>query len=160
MKKILNFMLYSDTLKKVIDVEYKDNTVVSVVLSPDLTMKFVDDALVFESEESDNSFALADISGFRYTKRAISGIQEVTAETFVVTAESLQINGLPAGTTVRVYDLNGRVVADAQWPTHRSTASSVWRSTGCPVGSMWSTMARCRARLSSLHEGNPSDREL
>ena len=110
----LNFMLYSDTLKKVIDVEYKDNTVVSVVLSPDLTMKFVDDALVFESEESDNSFALADISGFRYTKRAISGIQEVTAETFVVTAESLQINGLPAGTTVRVYDLNGRVVADEQ----------------------------------------------
>lgn len=110
----LNFMLYSDTLKKVVDVEYKDNTVVSVVLSPDLTMKFVDDALVFESEESDNSFALADISGFRYTKRAISGIQEVTAETFVVTAESLQINGLPAGTTVRVYDLNGRVVADAQ----------------------------------------------
>ena len=110
----LNFMLYSDTLKKVIDVEYKDNTVVSVVLSPDLTMRFVDDALVFESEESDNSFALADISGFRYTKRAISGIQEVTAETFVVTAESLQINGLPAGTTVRVYDLNGRVVADAQ----------------------------------------------
>lgn len=110
----LNFMLYSDTLKKVVDVEYKDNTVVSVVLSPDLTMKFVDDALVFESEESDNSFALADISGFRYTKRAISGIQEVTAETFVVTAESLQINGLPAGTTVRVYDLNGRVVADEQ----------------------------------------------
>lgn len=110
----LNFMLYSDTLKKVIDVEYKDNTVVSVVLSPDLTMKFVDDALVFESEESDNSFALADISGFRYTKRAISGIQEVTGETFVVTAESLQINGLPAGTTVRVYDLNGRVVADEQ----------------------------------------------
>lgn len=110
----LNFMLYSDTLKKVIDVEYKDNTVVSVVLSPDLTMKFVDDALVFESEESDNSFALADISGFRYTKRAISGIQEVTAETFVVTAESLQITGLPAGTTVRVYDLNGRVVADTQ----------------------------------------------
>lgn len=110
----LNFMLYSDTLKKVVDVEYKDNTVVSVVLSPDLTMKFVDDALVFESEESDNSFALADISGFRYTKRAISGIQEVTAETFVVTAESLQINGLPAGTTVRVYDLNGRLVADEQ----------------------------------------------
>ena len=110
----LNFMLYSDTLKKVVDVEYKDNTVVSVVLSPDLTMKFVDDALVFESEESDNSFALADISGFRYTKRAISGIQEVTAETFVVTAESLQITGLPAGTTVRVYDLNGRVVADTQ----------------------------------------------
>lgn len=110
----LNFMLYSDTLKKVIDVEYKDNTVVSVVLSPDLTMRFADDALVFESEESDNSFALADISGFRYTKRAISGIQEVTAETFVVTAESLQINGLPAGTTVRVYDLNGRLVADEQ----------------------------------------------
>lgn len=110
----LNFMLYSDTLKKVVDVEYKDNTVVSVVLSPDLTMKFVDDALVFESEESDNSFALADISGFRYTKRAISGIQEVTAETFVVTAESLQINGLPAGTTVQVYDLNGRLVADEQ----------------------------------------------
>lgn len=107
-------MLYSDTLKKVIDVEYKDNTVVSVVLSPDLTMRFADDALVFESEESDNSFALADISGFRYTKRAISGIQEVTAETFVVTAESLQINGLPAGTTVRVYDLNGRLVADEQ----------------------------------------------
>ncbi len=110
----LNFMLYSDTLKKVIDVEYKDNTVVSVVLSPDLTMKFVDDALVFESEESDNSFALADISGFRYTKRAISGIQEVTAETFVVTAEALQITGLPAGTTVQVYDLNGRLVADEQ----------------------------------------------
>lgn len=110
----LNFMLYSDTLKKVVDVEYKDNTVVSVVLSPDLTMKFVDDALVFESEESDNSFALADISGFRYTKRAISGIQEVTAETFVVTAEALQITGLPAGTAVRVYDLNGRVVADTQ----------------------------------------------
>ena len=110
----LNFMLYSDTLKKVVDVEYKDNTVVSVVLSPDLTMKFADDALVFESEESDNSFALADISGFRYTKRAISGIQEVTAETFVVTAESLQINGLPAGTTVQVYDLNGRLVADEQ----------------------------------------------
>lgn len=110
----LNFMLYSDTLKKVIDVEYKDNTVVSVVLSPDLTMRFADDALVFESAETDNNFALADISGFRYTKRAISGIQEVTAETFVVTAESLQINGLPAGTTVRVYDLNGRVVADAQ----------------------------------------------
>lgn len=110
----LNFMLYSDTLKKVVDVEYKDNTVVSVVLSPDLTMKFVDDALVFESEESDNSFALADISGFRYTKRAISGIQEVTGETFVVTAESLQITGLPAGTTVRVYDLNGRLVADEQ----------------------------------------------
>ncbi len=110
----LNFMLYSDTLKKVVDVEYKDNTVVSVVLSPDLTMKFVDDALVFESEESDNSFALADISGFRYTKRAISGIQEVTAETFVVTAESLQITGLPAGTTVQVYDLNGRLMADEQ----------------------------------------------
>lgn len=110
----LNFMLYSDTLKKVVDVEYKDNTVVSVVLSPDLTMKFVDDALVFESEESDNSFALADISGFRYTKRAISGIQEVTAETFVVTAGALQIIGLPAGTAVRVYDLNGRVVADTQ----------------------------------------------
>lgn len=110
----LNFMLYSDTLKKVIDVEYKDNTVVSVVLSPDLTMRFADDALVFESEESDNSFALADISGFRYTKRAISGIQEVTAETFVVTAESLQITGLPAGTTVQVYDLNGRLVADEQ----------------------------------------------
>ena len=110
----LNFMLYSDTLKKVVDVEYKDNTVVSVVLSPDLTMKFVDDALVFESEESDNSFALADISGFRYTKRAISGIQEVTAETFVVTAEALQITGLPAGTTVQVYDLNGRLVADEQ----------------------------------------------
>lgn len=110
----LNFMLYSDTLKKVVDVEYKDNTVVSVVLSPDLTMKFVDDALVFESEESDNSFALADISGFRYTKRAISGIQEVTAETFVVTAEALQITGLPAGTTVQVYDLNGRLMADEQ----------------------------------------------
>lgn len=110
----LNFMLYSDTLKKVIDVEYKDNTVVCVVLSPDLTMRFADDALVFESEESDNSFALADISGFRYTKRAISGIQEVTAETFVVTAESLQITGLPAGTTVQVYDLNGRLVADEQ----------------------------------------------
>ncbi|MCR8910955.1 T9SS type A sorting domain-containing protein [Barnesiella sp. ET7] len=110
----LNFMLYSDTLKKVVDVEYKDNTVVSVVLSPDLTMRFADDALVFESEESDNSFALADISGFRYTKRAISGIQEVTAETFVVTAESLQITGLPAGTTVQVYDLNGRLVADEQ----------------------------------------------
>lgn len=110
----LNFMLYSDTLKKVIDVEYKDNTVVSVVLSPDLTMRFAGDALVFESEESDNSFALADISGFRYTKRAISGIQEVTAETFVVTAEALQITGLPAGTTVQVYDLNGRLVADEQ----------------------------------------------
>ena len=105
----LNFMLYSDTLKKVIDVEYKDNTVVSVVLSPDLTMKFADDALVFESAETDNSFALADISGFRYTKRAISGIHEVTGETFVVTAEALQITGLPAGTTVQVQHINEAV---------------------------------------------------
>lgn len=110
----LNFMLYSETLKKVIDVEYKDNTIASVVLSPDLTMKFVDNALVFESADSNESFALADISGFRYTKRAISSVDEVTGESFIVTADELQIAGLPEGTVVRVYDLKGVMVAESR----------------------------------------------
>lgn len=110
----LSFMLYSDALKWHVDVEYKNDEVVSVLLSSDLTMKVVDDALVFEGADSDNSFALADISGFRYVKREVSGIQEVSTETFVVTADGLQIAGLPDGTAVRVYDLKGVLVADGQ----------------------------------------------
>lgn len=110
----LNFMLYSETLTKVIDVEYKDNTIASVVLSPDLTMKFVDNALVFESADSNNSFALADISGFRYTKRVVSSVDEVAGKSFIVTADELQIAGLPEGTVVRVYDLKGVVVAESR----------------------------------------------
>lgn len=110
----LSFMLYSDTLKWHVDVEYKNDEVVSVLLSSDLTMKVVDDALVFEGADSDNSFALADIAGFRYVKREVSGIREVSTETFVVTADGLQIAGLPDGTAVRVYDLKGVLVADGQ----------------------------------------------
>lgn len=110
----LSFMLYSETLKWHVDVEYKDNTEVSVVLSSDLTMKVVDNTLVFEGIDSDNSFSLADISGFRYVKRAVSGIQEVSSETFIVTADGLQIAGLPDGTAVRVYDLKGVLIIDAQ----------------------------------------------
>lgn len=110
----LSFMLYSDTLKWHVDVEYKNDEVVSVLLSSDLTMKVVDDALVFEGADSDNSFALADIAGFRYVKREVSGIRELSTETFVVTADGLQIAGLPDGTAVRVYDLKGELVADGQ----------------------------------------------
>lgn len=110
----LSFMLYPDTLKWHVDVEYKNDEIVSVLLSSDLTMKVVDDALVFEGTDSNNSFALADISGFRYVKREVSGIQEVSSETFVVTADELQIVGLPDGTAVRVYDLKGVLVVDGK----------------------------------------------
>lgn len=103
-------MIYSSS--KVINVEYKDNTVVSVGLSPELTIQFVGDELVFESATSKQQFALADISGFCYAARSTSVEKEILTKSFVVTPDALQIVGLPQGTVVRVYNLDGVLVCE------------------------------------------------
>lgn len=103
-------MIYSGS--KAINVEFKDQTEVSVLLSDDLTLQFTDSELLFESSVTKNQFALADISGFYYGKYTSSVETEKSAETFIVTPDALQIVGLPQGTVVRVYDLNGVMVCE------------------------------------------------
>ncbi len=105
-------ILYSND--KTVDVKFKDDSVVQIGLSPDLIMKFVDSDLVFESKDFNNRFSLIDVSGFYYSGVISSVDEDMLSGTFLLTANELQISGLPEKTIVRIYDIDGTLVSEKQ----------------------------------------------
>lgn len=105
-------ILYSND--KTVNVKFKDDSVVQIGLSPDLIMKFVDSDLVFESGDSNKRFSLIDVSGFYYSGVISSVDEDMLSGTFLLTANELQISGLPEKTIVRIYDIGGTLVSEKQ----------------------------------------------
>ena len=113
----------------VVSIHLNDNTHVDLMINDQLKMSFTETHLTVEGAETEVSFERSKLAKFTHSYKADSGIEAVKGDGQVdVKGDKIMFYGLPAGTSVDVYNLGGvnvkSVVAEGDYELNLNGLSS------------------------------------